>query len=271
MGIQEIHYRKINRDQHYLTGTGEARYLSIAFIRSCSPNYTRRHAELRVIASTVGRRRWAHASPSEGRRMSYERHARKTGRVLRRAGQLSCRSARPASFARRVTRDRGRSPFDDLRGKGGLPGRRRLWTDVDRRTRWPHHSGDDPGGLRKGLAAGLHRRQWASRLHFRVAGVIRYTSTRPIIRNPYITIAGQTAPGGGILITHNGRPDRLHAPRHQEYARRHRPLHPRTARSSRRAARIEQRDRDREQPTGHDRPCQHVVDARREFERSGPE
>ncbi len=39
---------------------------------------------------------------------------------------------------------------------------------------------------------------------FRVAGVIRYTSTRPIIRNPYITIAGQTAPGGGILITHNG-------------------------------------------------------------------
>ncbi len=39
---------------------------------------------------------------------------------------------------------------------------------------------------------------------FRVAGVIRYTSMRPIIRNPYITIAGQTAPGGGILLTHNG-------------------------------------------------------------------
>jgi len=42
---------------------------------------------------------------------------------------------------------------------------------------------------------------------FRVGGVIRYTTTRPIIRNPYITIAGQTAPGGGILLTHNGGPD----------------------------------------------------------------
>lgn len=39
---------------------------------------------------------------------------------------------------------------------------------------------------------------------FRVSGVIRYTSVRPIIRNPYITIAGETAPGGGILITHAG-------------------------------------------------------------------
>lgn len=42
---------------------------------------------------------------------------------------------------------------------------------------------------------------------FRVGGVIRYTTERPIIRNPYITIAGQTAPGGGILLTHNGGPD----------------------------------------------------------------
>ena len=39
---------------------------------------------------------------------------------------------------------------------------------------------------------------------FRVNGVIRFTTTRPIIRNPFITIAGQTAPGGGILITHSG-------------------------------------------------------------------
>nr|WP_232476145.1 pectate lyase [Sphingomonas formosensis] len=42
---------------------------------------------------------------------------------------------------------------------------------------------------------------------FRVGGVIRYTTKRPMITNPYITIAGQTAPGGGILLTHNGGPD----------------------------------------------------------------
>lgn len=39
---------------------------------------------------------------------------------------------------------------------------------------------------------------------FRVGGVIRYTTMRPEIRNPYLTIAGETAPGGGILITHAG-------------------------------------------------------------------
>jgi len=39
---------------------------------------------------------------------------------------------------------------------------------------------------------------------FRVAGVIRFTTERPIIHNPYITIAGQTAPGGGIILTHGG-------------------------------------------------------------------
>jgi hypothetical protein len=39
---------------------------------------------------------------------------------------------------------------------------------------------------------------------FRVSGVIRFTTERPIIRNPYLTIAGQTAPGGGILLTHGG-------------------------------------------------------------------
>jgi hypothetical protein len=42
---------------------------------------------------------------------------------------------------------------------------------------------------------------------FRVGGVIRYTTKRPMITNPYITIAGQAAPGGGILLTHNGGPD----------------------------------------------------------------
>ncbi|WP_340266363.1 pectate lyase family protein [Sphingobium mellinum] len=39
---------------------------------------------------------------------------------------------------------------------------------------------------------------------FRVGGVIRFTTRRPIITHPYITIAGQTAPGGGIIITHGG-------------------------------------------------------------------
>jgi hypothetical protein len=39
---------------------------------------------------------------------------------------------------------------------------------------------------------------------FRVGGVIRFATERPIIRNPYLTIAGQTAPGGGILLTHGG-------------------------------------------------------------------
>lgn len=39
---------------------------------------------------------------------------------------------------------------------------------------------------------------------FRVGGIIRFTTVRPIIRNPYITIAGETAPGGGILLSHAG-------------------------------------------------------------------
>ena len=39
---------------------------------------------------------------------------------------------------------------------------------------------------------------------FRVSGLIRYTSVRPIIRNPFITIAGETAPGDGIILAHAG-------------------------------------------------------------------
>ncbi|AMK19274.1 MULTISPECIES: hypothetical protein [Sphingobium] len=42
---------------------------------------------------------------------------------------------------------------------------------------------------------------------FRVGGVIRFTTGRPVITHPYITIAGQTAPGGGILLTHAGGTD----------------------------------------------------------------
>lgn len=39
---------------------------------------------------------------------------------------------------------------------------------------------------------------------FTVAGLIRFTTERPIIRNPYLTIAGETAPGGGITLSHAG-------------------------------------------------------------------
>jgi pectate lyase len=42
---------------------------------------------------------------------------------------------------------------------------------------------------------------------FRVGGIIRFTTRRPMITNPYVTIAGQTAPGGGILLTHAGGAD----------------------------------------------------------------
>ena len=39
---------------------------------------------------------------------------------------------------------------------------------------------------------------------FRVGGVFRFTSLPPLITNPFLTIAGQTAPGGGVIITHAG-------------------------------------------------------------------
>ncbi len=41
---------------------------------------------------------------------------------------------------------------------------------------------------------------------FRVGGVFRFTGTPPVISNPNITIAGQTAPGGSVVITHAGGP-----------------------------------------------------------------
>lgn len=41
---------------------------------------------------------------------------------------------------------------------------------------------------------------------FRVSGVIRFTDRPPVIRSPYLTIAGQTAPGGGITLAHSGGP-----------------------------------------------------------------
>lgn len=39
---------------------------------------------------------------------------------------------------------------------------------------------------------------------FRVAGVFRFSGKPPIVRNPFLTIAGQTAPGGGVTIAHDG-------------------------------------------------------------------
>jgi len=39
---------------------------------------------------------------------------------------------------------------------------------------------------------------------FRVSGLIRFEGKPPVIRNPFLTIAGQTAPGDGITLAHSG-------------------------------------------------------------------
>ena len=41
---------------------------------------------------------------------------------------------------------------------------------------------------------------------FRVDGVIRFSTRPPVIRNPFLTIAGLTAPGNGITLSHAGGP-----------------------------------------------------------------
>jgi pectate lyase len=42
---------------------------------------------------------------------------------------------------------------------------------------------------------------------FRVSGLIRFKARPPVIRNPYLTIDGTTAPGPGITIAHDGSPE----------------------------------------------------------------
>lgn len=56
-----------------------------------------------------------------------------------------------------------------------------------------------PGSLRKCIEARGPRV-----CVFRVSGVIRFAQRPPHIMNPYLTIAGQTAPGDGITLAHSG-------------------------------------------------------------------
>jgi pectate lyase len=44
---------------------------------------------------------------------------------------------------------------------------------------------------------------------FRVSGVIRFVTKPPVIKSPFLTIAGETAPGGGIILAHGGGPQGL--------------------------------------------------------------
>ena len=62
-----------------------------------------------------------------------------------------------------------------------------------------NHNDAGPGSLRDCLKSPGRRT-----CVFRVGGVFRFATTPPIIRDPYLTIAGQTAPGGGVLIAHAG-------------------------------------------------------------------
>lgn len=56
-----------------------------------------------------------------------------------------------------------------------------------------------PGSLRDCLVAEGRRV-----CVFAVGGVFRFTTRPPMIQNPYLTLAGQTAPGGSVVITHAG-------------------------------------------------------------------
>jgi pectate lyase len=58
---------------------------------------------------------------------------------------------------------------------------------------------DGPGSLRECLEA-----EGPRVCVFRVSGVIRFTRRPPRITNPFLTIAGQTAPGDGITLAHAG-------------------------------------------------------------------
>lgn len=58
---------------------------------------------------------------------------------------------------------------------------------------------DGPGSLRECIEA-----EGPRVCVFRVSGVIRFTQRPPRILNPYLTIAGQTAPGDGITLAHSG-------------------------------------------------------------------
>ncbi|WP_315900238.1 pectate lyase [Qipengyuania aquimaris] len=60
---------------------------------------------------------------------------------------------------------------------------------------------DGPGSYRACVTADMPRV-----CVFRVEGVIRFTGRPPIISSPYLTIAGQTAPGDGITLAHSGAP-----------------------------------------------------------------
>ncbi|MDG5750416.1 pectate lyase [Qipengyuania sp. XHP0211] len=59
-----------------------------------------------------------------------------------------------------------------------------------------------PGSLRECLTATGPRT-----CVFDVAGTIRFEGEPPIIREPFLTIAGETAPGAGITLAHSGGPE----------------------------------------------------------------
>ncbi len=62
-----------------------------------------------------------------------------------------------------------------------------------------NHDDAGPGSLRDCLTAEGRRV-----CVFAVGGTFRFTTRPPMIQNPYLTLAGQTAPGGSVVITHTG-------------------------------------------------------------------